>query len=104
MFIADIHISITRLENAVLYFKTFRDEPYIHFCTQCIIITLAGWEAITDDVLQFKNIITFEGSCIAICFPYIHLIINEKDNLSVKKVAKKFTKLNSDSRRATAEL
>ena len=60
--------------------KTIRDEPYINFCTQCVIMTLVGGEgkATNDDVLQFRKILKFESSCIVMCFSYIYLIIDEK--------------------------
>ena len=52
-----------------------------------------GRGTITNDTLKFSKVVEFESSCIEICFSYIYLIIDEKDNLSIKESTKKITKL-----------
>ena len=61
-----------------LIFMMPRAESHIDFRTQCVIMTLVGWGAITNDVLKFIKVIEFESSCIIICFSYIYLIIDGK--------------------------
>ena len=54
---------------------------------QCVIMTLEGRRAITNDVLKFRKAIEFENSSIVICFSYIYLQSSmEKDYLTIEKV------------------
>ena len=54
----------------------FLGVTHIDFCTQCVLMTLAGGSgAITNDVLKFRKVNKFESSCIVICFSYICIIV-----------------------------
>ena len=62
-----------------------RVESHNNFRAHCVIRTLAGGGAITDDVLKFRKVMEFQSLCI--CYSYNYLIIAEK-RLSIKKVVK----------------
>ena len=49
---------------------------------------MRGGGAVTNDVSKFRKVIEFKSSCLVICdlFLLYYLIVDEKNNLSIKKV------------------
>ena len=47
-----------------MFFKigVLKGESHVDLRTQCVIMTLGGGEAITNDVFEFRKIIEFQSS------------------------------------------
>ena len=53
--------------------ELIRGQSHIDFRTQCVIMTLTGGGAITNDVLKFRKDIEFDSSCIVIHILFLYL-------------------------------
>lgn len=73
-----------------------KGEPHIDFRMQCVIVTLTGRGAITNDILKFRKVIEFQRSSIAICFSYIYLFIDGKRSCISKESSSEFRKMIKD--------
>ena len=64
--------------SAILYLTHSRGESHIYFRTQRVIMTLAGWRTITNDVLKFRKIIEFQSLWIVMNCQWIVYLFNHR--------------------------
>ena len=64
---SDLLVLVAFTYKAILFNFAPLGESHVDFCTQGVIMTLAGcWEHwfINNDVLKFRKILKFQSSCI----------------------------------------
>ena len=47
--------------NQLTVSSNVKGESHIDFCMQCILMTLEGGGAITNDIVKFRKVIEFES-------------------------------------------